>query len=577
MKKLISLLLIGVMTLSLVSCGNTQTSSSLPSSESSAAPVSTVGGEDELPDLGTVDVYTTIGIGVGKCTGWMPDYIKSKINLEMNNIAGDSTKFDLMLAAGDLPDVVTIDKDADLTTAIKADLLMDLDEVKDKLPNLYNSPECCKMMQFLRDRRSADTGKLYGLARSFSTEPAPTSPDRGGFILRYDYYGEIGYPELKGYDDLLNALKAMQTNHAATEDGQKVYGLSLFTDWDNGQHSGWGYMSKNMGFDNGLLERDYHNYIGNENVENIVFRSFLDDDSGYKAFMKFLWKANQMGLLDPDSSTQTFDDFKSKTLTGRVLMSFDTWNTDFSIEEQEKGIGFCRVPNLGDPFVAEGDQPRPGGSGTVIAISKKCKNLDGACALLNLMFTPEYVMTYKNGLRGETWDQKEDGTPYLVSGGYEKRVALDMSTRGSFVMLTFNGDCPLPGFNGYNADYTNFPCEDEKPEDSLLIKNYKEHSTNGLPNCYAYLKSIDNICLPKPTFNIELSEDMKLIENRVNEEVRRNNFNLILASSEEEFEKCWSEMRTKCEDMGLQSYLDTKKENTLKGIEIMKPYYDSAE
>ena len=527
--------------------------------------------EGEAPYMGEVEVFNAEAANVGLCTGWMPDYIRKACGVDMIGVANEENKFALLVAGGSLPDVCVIGGVDDLGYAIDAGLLIDLTEVMDKLPNLTKYEENANMMQYIRDNCSNGTGGLYGLNRMFCQSEV-ADMDVGGIFLRYDYYGEIGYPELKSYDDLLDALAAMQEKHPTTAEGQKVYGMSLFTDWDGGLLPFWGYMSRSMGYTSGLIEPDYHNYKNDGNIDDIVFRSALDDESGYKAFMKFMNKAYTMGLVDPDSVTQTFDDSKNKTATGRSLLSFDNWNTNYSAEDQNNGIGFCRVPCVGEPYVAQDCSACPGGTHTFITISKDCKNLDGACALVNLMYDPEFTVTYMNGPRGDVWDQKEDGTPYMVEDGYTNRANLDFSKRGCLIMLTYHFSAPLPGFNGYSTDYTQWPAQEWTPEDNQLIKNWKEHTVNGCGTAYAYMKSLDMYRVPPAALAIQNTDDMQILNDRINAEIKVANWKLIYAASEEEFDSIWTELQDTCNGMGLETYMNWWLEQYKTAVEGVAPY-----
>ena len=54
-----------------------------------------------------------------------------------------------------------------------------------------------------------------------------------GPYLRYDLYKQIGAPEIKTSDDYLGVLQKMQEIYPENENKQKVYGFSLWKDWDN--------------------------------------------------------------------------------------------------------------------------------------------------------------------------------------------------------------------------------------------------------------------------------------------------------------------------------------------------------
>ena len=57
-----------------------------------------------------------------------------------------------------------------------------------------------------------------------------------GFYTRWDYYYELGCPEIKNMDDILTVCKQMQDNHPTSDSGKPAYAFSLFPDWDRRFH-----------------------------------------------------------------------------------------------------------------------------------------------------------------------------------------------------------------------------------------------------------------------------------------------------------------------------------------------------
>ena len=68
-----------------------------------------------------------------------------------------------------------------------------------------------------------------------------------GPFIRYDLYKEIGAPEIKNLDDFLTVLKQMQDLTPQNEDGQNVYAISLFKDWDRSYMTMGMFATKMMG------------------------------------------------------------------------------------------------------------------------------------------------------------------------------------------------------------------------------------------------------------------------------------------------------------------------------------------
>ena len=83
---------------------------------------------------------------------------------------------------------------------------------------------------FSRKYWSNGEDKLYFL-------PVQVGPDTAeiehaiGPVVRWDYYKELGCPETNNIDEYLQVLKDMQDAHPTTEDGKKVYAVSMVADW----------------------------------------------------------------------------------------------------------------------------------------------------------------------------------------------------------------------------------------------------------------------------------------------------------------------------------------------------------
>ena len=54
-------------------------------------------------------------------------------------------------------------------------------------------------------------------------------------------------------------------------------------------------------------------------------QSVIDSDGIYVKALKFLFDANQAGLVDPESTTQNFDTLNAKYTSGQILYSFWPW------------------------------------------------------------------------------------------------------------------------------------------------------------------------------------------------------------------------------------------------------------
>lgn len=149
-----------------------------------------------------------------------------------------------------------------------------------------------------------------------TTSSAVVDPDNAPYI-RWDYYREIGYPKISNFDDLVNVLKRMQDQARKDTGKNNIYAVSLFKDWDDTTMR---------------AASDIANWFGYMQQDNILFKpegtgydTPIKKNGIYEKALKFLYKCNQAGILDPESSTQDFNTLTTKTREGRVLLNINSY------------------------------------------------------------------------------------------------------------------------------------------------------------------------------------------------------------------------------------------------------------
>ena len=153
-------------------------------------------------------------------------------------------------------------------------------------------------------------------------------------------YKAAGYPELNTLEDLLPALQKMQEAVPTSDSGKQTYAISLFKDWD-------GNLMSNAKPEASLYGYDEIGFVLAK-ADGSDYQSFIDSDSAYVRSLKFLFEANQMGLVDPESTTQNYDTLFAKYQDGQILFSPYPWlgqsayNTDANKAE---GKGFMLDSN----------------------------------------------------------------------------------------------------------------------------------------------------------------------------------------------------------------------------------------
>ncbi|MDR2376623.1 MAG: hypothetical protein LBD96_09330 [Treponema sp.] len=270
--------------------------------------------------------------GIVEGTYWA-DIYREDLGIVFEAIISGPEAWQAALAARDLPDIIAGPPADAIQTLVQGGMLVNLDDHKAKLPNVFAYGGA--MIPYVRDNVSPGRVDLVSIWVS-APDPNPRGDANEGPAMRWDYYKELGYPEIVEFEDYLPVLKAMVERHPLTEDGQKVYGVSLWSDWDGNIMS----LARSGFFG--------HTTIGFAEVDFATgaSRSLLDDTSSYKRMLKFYFTANQMGILDPDSITQGWVTYLAKGTAGRFLFSpltygFGNFNTP---EKAARGIGTKLVP-----------------------------------------------------------------------------------------------------------------------------------------------------------------------------------------------------------------------------------------
>ena len=244
-------------------------------------------------------VYSEMADYSGEQVGWFAKIIKDKFNIGLNVIAANQesgdAKFATMMASGNLGDILIFsDCNGDnFTAALELGMIYDGD--KSDLATV--APYISAHYQPVLERSRGKWGGMCGLGHEIQEASLGlTGNHTGGPTLRYDLYKQVGAPELSSLDDYLSVLKEMLELYPTNEDGQTVYAISYWNDWDgNCLNSAMQYALMN-GY-------DAYGFALWHATEDKT-QSILDEDSLYISGLKWIYNANQMGLLDPDSSTR---------------------------------------------------------------------------------------------------------------------------------------------------------------------------------------------------------------------------------------------------------------------------------
>lgn len=530
------------------------------------------------PEALTIDCYSDGGNFNGlQEDGWFSKIVQDKFNLKLNIIGGQSaggeTIYQTRTAAGSLGDLVYI-SNQHLSDCIKAgNLILDITD-------LYKTKITAYSAQFdgaLKNlQKYLNTDKVYGLPTTVSTQP-PTSPStdgvnpQNGSYMRLDAYVGIGAPPINTLDDLLPVLQKMCEKYPTTDDGKKTYAFSLFKDWDGGGCTCCGGL---IAYSYGWCRFNGGNSVCFYNPSTGETQSFLDDNGYYKKTMELYFKANQMGLMDPDSITQNWDTIANdKFGTGQIMYSWWSWLGIPGYNAPDKvnaGKGYAYVPIADQKIYADGISPyggAQGSSGSAACIGKGTKDPARIADFINWMSSPEGFFTMYNGPEGLAWTLGADKKPVLtdlgkvgLAGGLGAKPGPDVSAEfggGQFVTGAPRLDKMILQWRGtemnpvMNCPYDSRMWDSTKASGGTALDKTWQ-TTFKASSVLDFLKSKDRLVVSSPSDYIvpALTTDQNTAVQSISQEIVNASWKLSFAKDQAEFDSIWQNMVTTVKGLG---------------------------
>lgn len=579
MSKYVTTGLLGMTLLgSLAGCGG--------AAESDIDAASSESGYDETI---TIDVYNGLANYMGMQEGWFAKIVRDKFNMELNiiapNVAGNGdTLYQTRTAAGDLGDLIIVDNGQQYNELVEAGLLTDASEYYETMENVQRFDAAVQNL-------NKDADGLYGFPTSVSTLKA-TDPSEGldptfGAYVRWDLYGEQGYPEIGTLEDLLPVIQKMQEDNPTTDSGKKVYGFSLFSDWDGNMMNAGKQLVTYYGYDESgfvLAKADGSDY-----------QSILDSDSEYIRALKFYFQANQMGLVDPESTTQNYDTLFAKFQEGQVLFSWWPWlgqaafNTTTNLNE---GKGFMLAPIQDQKIFSYGAEVY--GGKQFIGIGSNAEDPERIAAFIDWLYSSEGVLANSSqtsgssGPEGLTWEMK-DGEPVLTEFG--KQALLDGD---GDVPEEYGGGSYKDGVSALNVNTvlpidinpdTGFPYaytmwESYQNETTDPVKEDWSKNMGGAESTIGYLEENDQLLVAPGASYVapEDSSEISTLRNQAKATIIEYSWRMVFAKDEAEFDQLLKEMQETADGLGYQTVLEfdmnNAKDQNEKRVEVAKEFGD---
>jgi putative aldouronate transport system substrate-binding protein len=574
-KRILSLLFATILILSLVAaCGTETTPTQSGTPDAPAAPAADTGTTTtttETPaaadnELVTLQLFSMPSNDSGlQDNSYWAQVLRDSLNIQLEMLpAGDDagTRLATLMASGSLPDIVVFRDDLTyVTDAIEAQYLVNLDDHLHQLPNV--TANAANALQFIRDFASSDSGNAFVIPLGVNNQRNQRGSIVGPYV-RWDLYKELGSPVLADIEDYIPLLSDMVALEPQTANGQNIYGISLFSDWDGVVPWQVRILCEMYGVtQDGLASMEY-------NYNNNTLTSIFDDNSYFKRMLQFLFDANQAGILDPDIVTNTWGDYWDKASEGRMMFSYFNWTvgTYETDETRTQGNSYKGV-FFDNQRMIIGAPPYVGGDGGNwwIGISSDTNHLDRALAFVDFMFDHDGLWNMAWGEQGIAWDIGDDGLPYRTAEGWAMRGDnLPFSNGGHIgdgINIPQTRGIPWSAVNprlGARMDELDWPLGPDAPPEFPVDIDWRNVTGAQDDIDYALNRGI-YVDAPFILPMAPMPDNISAIADQVENESKAYVYRIILASSQAQFDTLWGELQNRTSGMGVDEVNMWVKEN----------------
>ncbi len=352
-------------------------------------------------------------------------YLADLVGVEIRYVYLTDEEYTAGLASGDLPDIVATSKN--LSRILENGVALNVDPYLEKhCPNFLQGDARLTYDVFKQLGNEGDGFYFFPTKIGYNGVGFDNETSARGYVVRWDYYKELGYPPINNEDDYLNVLLQMHKNHPFTEDGYPtyLYGTDSFSGYDTA-------FRNELSLDYWAPYKYQNNMFTNE-----VYDGYTDPaHSMWWACMEWenkLYRAGKAdGSYDLELFTQTLEQFNAKCARGQYLGRHSV-NTNFYKESVKKDpdslAGYNIVPTAPANYYTNVYQLLGNGPGYMWFISANSPHKEEALKLFNFMYDPDFVRELTLGRRGETWDYDENGVPRMNEYGQQQ---LDAYKAGS--------------------------------------------------------------------------------------------------------------------------------------------------
>ena len=354
-------------------------------------------------------------------------YVAEQAGVEIRYIYMTPEEYTAAMSSGSLPDIVATQNNL-ATIQENGVALNAAPYLEEYAPNLLKG-DVRLSCDVLKQLSNEEDGFYFFPAKiGYNGVGFDTATSQRGYIVRWDYYKELGYPPIRNEDDYLNVLLQMHANHPFTEEGYPtyLYGTTNFSGYDTAFRA--------------ELSLDY--WVAYKYQNNIFTNEIYD---GYTDVEHSMWWANKAwhnklfragaadGSYDMEIFTQTTEQYNAKCARGQYMglhsVKEELYNESVKTNPETLS-GYASVPTSAANFYTNVYQLLGNGSGYMWFISANTNHMEEALRFFNCMADPDIVRVMTLGEKGVTWDYDADGVPQMTEYGQAQLDAYKAGNAG---------------------------------------------------------------------------------------------------------------------------------------------------
>lgn len=467
---------------------------------------------------------------------------KTGLTFEFNIPAQDGdTKLNLMLVSGNsFPDVITITNDVLIKKLIESGKVWDLDEfLKQYDPDshlLTNFPADVKETIVSRD------GGFYAFPSHINSQNARDMyPPSGQFYVDLIEYGSNSGILVNGnlLEEAGLTLEDIKTEAGLLAAYQKIKDMNLTV---NGAPvipllvDGKGFQDPTLGF-----------------LQETFGAMSVDKDGNYrdkllapetKEALKFLYEAQQGGYFEPGQMTVDNAAVKADIASGRVFTFIgNTANTSFQLNDYWTSSGPILSKQGATPVLAK--DARAGGGWMKTFISKSTKEPEKLAKWLSFMSSKEGMTMHIYGFEGVHYNLDDQG--HVVKTEQGLKDAAEYMTTGLGAFWPF-------GHTSFTYGTQQAPTEETDKE--AVTANRVQSAYGKAEETTIYNNAAFTIPADFFPANSKFANDELQIKAYKEAQIAK----IILAKSDDEFNKLYDEMIAQLKKLGIEE-LDKERNN----------------